>query len=182
MLDNIFKINSYMFAYLNTLYLSLFFKKIGKGSLVFPHSRILSPSRISIGRKCVLLPGSRMEIVKTGRAHLTIGNNFHAGNNLFISCAADITIGDGVLFSDNVCIVDNTHIDVDITKSTIVQGISSKRITIGDNVTIYRNVTVLEGVTIGEGSVVGAGALVNKDVRPYAIVNGSPAFEVGMRS
>ena len=128
MLDNIFKINSYIFGYLNTFYLTLFFKQIGRRSLIFPHSRILSPSRISVGRKCVILPGSRMEVVKTGGAHLTIGNNCHIGNNLFISCAENITIGDGVLLSDNVCIVDNTHINVDTTKSTIVQGITSEHI------------------------------------------------------
>jgi acetyltransferase-like isoleucine patch superfamily enzyme len=182
MLDNIFKINSYIFAYLNTFYLTLFFKQVGRGSLIFPHSRILSPSRISVGRKCMILPGSRMEVVKTGDAHLTIGDNCHVGNNLFISCAANITIGDGVLLSDNVCIVDNTHINVDTTRSTIGQGISSECINVCDNVTIFRNATILEGVTIGEGAVIGAGALVNKDVRPYAIVSGSPAREIGTRS
>ena len=182
MLDNIFKIISYIFGYINTFYLALFFKQIGSGSLIFAHSRILSPSRISVGRKCVILPGSRMEVVKTGGAHLTIGNNCHFGNNLFVSCAQNITIGDGVLLSDNVRIVDNTHINVDTTKSSIVQGISSESINICDNVTIFRNATILQGISIGEGAVVGAGALVNKDVRPYAIVAGSPAREIGIRS
>jgi len=182
MLDNIFKINSYIFGYLNTFYLTIFFKQIGRHSLIFPHSRILSPSRISVGKKCIILPGSRLEVVKTGGAHLTIGNNFHSGNNLFISCAKNIFIGDGVLFSDNICVVDNTHINSDTTISTIFQGISSEPIEICDNVTIFRNATILQGVIIGEGAVVGAGALVNKNVRPFAIVAGSPAREIGMRS
>ena len=97
-----------------------------------------------------------MEVVKTGRVYLTSG--------------------DGVLLSDNVCIVDNTRINVYITKATIVQGISRKYKNIGDNVIVFRNTTVLECVTIR------AGSLVNKDVRPYAIVVRSPTFEVEMRS
>lgn len=40
---------------------------------------------------------------------------------------------------------------------------------------------VILPVTIGEGALVGAGAVVTKDVRPFAIVAGNPAVEIGDR-
>jgi serine acetyltransferase len=39
----------------------------------------------------------------------------------------------------------------------------------------------MSGVTIGDGAVVGTKAVVAKDVRPYAIVVGNPAREIGRR-
>jgi virginiamycin A acetyltransferase len=39
----------------------------------------------------------------------------------------------------------------------------------------------MSGVTIGDGAVVGTKAVVTKDVRPYAIVGGNPAREIGRR-
>ena len=54
-------------------------------------------------------------------------------------------------------------------------------VTIGDRVWIGYRAIILPGITIGEGAVVGAGAIVTKDVRPYTIVAGNPAREVGKR-
>ena len=41
------------------------------------------------------------------------------------------------------------------------------------------NCTILCGVTIGEFAFVGAGAFVNKDVKPFALVVGVPARQIG---
>ena len=38
------------------------------------------------------------------------------------------------------------------------------------------------GVTIGEYAFIGAGAVINKDVRPYALMVGVPAKQVGWMS
>lgn len=54
-------------------------------------------------------------------------------------------------------------------------------VVIGNDVWIGRGAMVLSGVRIGDGAVVGAAAVVTKDVRPYAIVVGSPAVEVRRR-
>jgi len=40
---------------------------------------------------------------------------------------------------------------------------------------------VLSGMTIGDGAVVGTQAVVTGDVRPFAIVVGNPAREIGRR-
>ena len=54
-------------------------------------------------------------------------------------------------------------------------------IEVGADVSLGRGCRVLSGVTIGPGAVVGPHAVVTKDVRPFAIVAGSPAREVGRR-
>jgi len=55
------------------------------------------------------------------------------------------------------------------------------RTTIGNDVWIGHGAKVRAGVTVGHGAVVGMGAIVTRDVRPYAIVVGNPAQEIGRR-
>lgn len=54
-------------------------------------------------------------------------------------------------------------------------------IVVGGDTWITNGATVMSGVTIGDGAVVGTKAVVAKDVRPYAIVVGNPAKEIGRR-
>jgi acetyltransferase-like isoleucine patch superfamily enzyme len=54
-------------------------------------------------------------------------------------------------------------------------------IVVGSDTWVTNGCTVMSGVTIGDGAVVGTKAVVTKDVRPYAIVVGNPAREIGRR-
>lgn len=56
-----------------------------------------------------------------------------------------------------------------------------ERVHIGNDVLISLNVIILEGVSIGDGAVIGAGAVVTKNVKPYEIVGGVPAHNIGWR-
>ena len=51
-------------------------------------------------------------------------------------------------------------------------------IEVGSDVWIGTNALILGGVRIGDGAVVAAGAVVTKNVRPYAVVGGTPAREL----
>lgn len=52
---------------------------------------------------------------------------------------------------------------------------------IGSDVWIGHGATILSGVHVGHGAVISAGSVVTRDVRPYAVVAGSPAREVRRR-
>ncbi|HIP11232.1 MAG TPA: N-acetyltransferase, partial [Arcobacter sp.] len=44
---------------------------------------------------------------------------------------------------------------------------------------IGANATIICGVTIGEYAFIGSGAVINKDVKPYALMVGVPARQIG---
>jgi acetyltransferase-like isoleucine patch superfamily enzyme len=52
---------------------------------------------------------------------------------------------------------------------------------IGSDVWIGQGAKILSGVVIGNGAIIGAYSVVAKNVRPYAIVVGSPAKEIARR-
>jgi virginiamycin A acetyltransferase len=54
-------------------------------------------------------------------------------------------------------------------------------IEIGNDVWIGYHATILAGITIGDGAIVAANATVVKDVAPYSIVGGNPAYEIKKR-
>jgi virginiamycin A acetyltransferase len=54
-------------------------------------------------------------------------------------------------------------------------------IIIGNDVWIGYNATIMSGVTIGDGAIISANATVVKDVKPYSIIGGNPAFEIKKR-
>jgi acetyltransferase-like isoleucine patch superfamily enzyme len=56
-----------------------------------------------------------------------------------------------------------------------------EEIRFGHDVWVTRGTRVLGGVRIGDGAVVAAYSVVTEDVRPYAIVAGNPAREIGRR-
>jgi len=41
------------------------------------------------------------------------------------------------------------------------------------------NATIICGVTVGEYALIGSGAVINKDVKPYALMVGVPAKQIG---
>lgn len=54
-------------------------------------------------------------------------------------------------------------------------------IIIGNDVWIGYGATILSGVTVGDGAVLGAGSIVSRDVAPYSVVAGNPAFLIRKR-
>jgi chloramphenicol O-acetyltransferase type B len=54
-------------------------------------------------------------------------------------------------------------------------------IEIGCDVWVGTDAMILSGLRIGDGAIIAARAVVTRDVRPYSIVAGVPAREIGMR-
>ena len=86
-----------------------------------------------------------------------------------------VTIGSHVNLAQGITVTALNHNFDDTSRLIDEQGVSTKAVTISDDVWIGANAVVLPGVTIGSHSVVAAGAVVTVDVPPYTIVGGVPA-------
>lgn len=137
---------------------------------------------LRIGDDCIVHARIDLE----GPAGLvTIGNRTYVGAS-HIVCRKSVEIGDDVIVSWGVTIVDHdSHsLDAHQRQEDVVlwskgqkswEGVGIKPVRICNRVWIGFDAAILKGVTIGEGSVVGAKSVVTRDVPPYCLVAGNPA-------
>lgn len=122
-----------------------------------------------------------------------IGQGVSLGQNVFVG--NQVTIGDHCKVQNNVSVYDNVTLEEGVFcgPSMVFTNVHNPRALIErkheyrntfvkKGATLGANCTVVCGVTIGEYAFVGAGAVVNKDVKPYALVVGVPARQVGWMS
>ena len=114
-----------------------------------------------------------------------IGDRCYVGASLIV-CHTAVTLGNDVIISWNVTIVDHdSHtLDWDGRSGDVANWmrghkdwsrIAVKPVIIQDKVWIGFGASVLKGVTIGEGAVIAAQSVVTRDVPPYTLVAGNPA-------
>jgi len=121
---------------------------------------------------------------------LEIGDDSILVGAIFM-CADHIKIGKRVLVSYNVTIADSDFHPIDPMErmqdaiASAPQGnkklrprITTKPITIEDDVWIGIGAIILKGVRIGKGARITAGSIVTSDVSPGSIVTGNPARQV----
>lgn len=107
---------------------------------------------------------------------LVIGNRVHIGAYAMIIAANEIRIGNNVLLSERVTILDHAHEYRDVTKGVIDQPIVDKgKIEVGDDSFIGINSVIMGGVVIGKHVIVAANSVVTHDVPAYSVVAGAPA-------
>jgi acetyltransferase-like isoleucine patch superfamily enzyme len=104
--------------------------------------------------------------VRTGR-HCTI--------NTFAVVRGTIRLGDAVRIGAHTSILAFNHTMTDPDVEVFRQPISSRGISVGDDVWIGSHAVLLDGVSVGDRSVVAAGSVVTKDVPAGAVVGGNPA-------
>jgi len=136
--------------------------RVGQGSIV--NCRIDfdgREGRVQIGDRCFI-----------GASHLV--------------CREKITLGDDVIISWGVTVVDhNSHsLDWEHRRNDVTdwargekdwRHVDIRPVVIHDKVWIGFGASILKGVIIGEVAVVGAGSMVTRDVPPYTVVAGNPA-------
>lgn len=119
-----------------------------------------------------------------------IGEGCSLGQNVFVG--NKVTIGDNVKVQNNVSVYDNVHLEDDVfcgpsmvftnvynPRSFIERKTEYLDTLVKRGATLGANCTIVCGVTIGEYALVGAGAVVNKDVKPFALMVGVPAKQIG---
>lgn len=104
-----------------------------------------------------------------------LGRNVHF-NGLRIKGAGRVTIGDNFHSGQQILFITEYH-DYDGGAALPYDPVRtiSKEITIGANVWLGDRVVVLAGVRIGEGAIIQAGSVVVSDIPPCAIAGGHPA-------
>lgn len=120
----------------------------------------------------------------------SIGERCNIGQNVVIS--PQVIVGNGVKIQNNVSVYTGVEIEDDAflgpscvftnvinPRSFIVRKEEFRKTVVKKGATIGANATIICGVTIGEYAMIGAGAVVTKDVKPYALLVGNPARQIG---
>jgi UDP-2-acetamido-3-amino-2,3-dideoxy-glucuronate N-acetyltransferase len=138
--------------------------QIGNGSKIWHFSHIMPNSKLgencNIGQNVVVSP------------NVVLGNNVKVQNNVSIytgvTCEDDVFLGPSMVFTNVI----NPRSAI-IRKEEYLQTLVRKGVSIG------ANATIVCGNEIGEFALSGAGAVVTKKIKPYALVVGNPAKQVG---
>lgn len=122
-----------------------------------------------------------------------IGQGVSLGQNVFVG--NKVVIGDKCKIQNNVSVYDNVTLEEGVfcgpsmvftnvynPRSLIERKSEYRNTLVKRGVTLGANCTIVCGTTIGEFAFVGAGAVVNKEVKPYALMVGVPAKQVGWMS
>lgn len=137
---------------------------IGKDTKIWHFSHIMSGAEIgeacNIGQNVVVSPG-----VKLGK-NVKIQNNVSVYTG--VVCEDDVFLGPSMVFTN----ISNPRSHVKRSDAYIATHV--KR-----GASIGANATILCGNELGEYCLIGAGAVVTKSVKPYALVVGNPAKQIG---
>jgi acetyltransferase-like isoleucine patch superfamily enzyme len=142
----------------------------------------VSGNRLSVGEDSIVHADIRFE---ASGGEIQIGSRTFIGRSSLV-CYRSITIGDDVIMSWGITIVDHDSHSIDwANRSDDVrewgqgrknwQHIAHSPVLIADKAWIGFNVNILKGVAVGEGAVIGACSVVTRDVPPYSVVVGNPA-------
>jgi UDP-2-acetamido-3-amino-2,3-dideoxy-glucuronate N-acetyltransferase len=137
---------------------------IGDGSKIWHFSHIMSGSVIgekcNIGQNVVISPG------------VVLGKNVKVQNNVSIytgvTCDDDVFLGPSMVFTN-----------ITNPRSAINRRNYYVATHVGKGASIGANATIVCGNDIGEFAFIGAGSVVTKQILPYALVVGNPAYQLG---
>lgn len=137
---------------------------IGKDTKIWHFSHVMPNciigERCNIGQNVVVSPG------------VVLGRNVKVQNNVSIYtgviCEDDVFLGPSMVFTNIL----NPRSAI-VRKDQYVKTLVKKGASIG------ANATVVCGNEIGEYALIGAGSVITKPVKPYALVVGNPAKQIG---
>ena len=122
-----------------------------------------------------------------------IGDHCSLGQNVFVG--NDVVIGNNVKIQNNVSVYDNVTLEDDVfcgpsmvftnvynPRSAVSRKDEYRNTLVKHGVTLGANCTVVCGIVLGEYAFVAAGAVINRDVKPYALMAGGPAKQIGWMS
>lgn len=140
---------------------------IGQGTKIWHFSHVMENAKIgpscNIGQNVVVSPG------------VVLGKNVKVQNNVSlysgVICEDDVFLGPSMVFTN-----------VNNPRSAVNRRGSYLNTFVRKGASVGANATVVCGNELGEYSFVGAGSVVTKNVKPYALVVGNPAKQIGWMS
>jgi len=140
---------------------------VGEGCKIWHFSHIMAGAELgencNIGQNVVISPG-----VKLGR-NVKVQNNVSIYTGVI--CEDDVFLGPSAVFTN----INNPRAAV-VRREDYVTTLVRKGASIG------ANATIICGNELGEYCFIGAGAVVTKPVKPFAVVVGNPARQIGWMS
>ena len=141
--------------------------QIGEGTKIWHFSHIMS--NCIIGEKCNI--GQNVVV----SPEVVLGNNVKVQNNVSIytgvTCEDDVFLGPSMVFTN-----------ITNPRSAIIRRDQYAKTLVKKGASIGANATIVCGNDIGEYALIGAGAVVTKEVKPYALIVGNPAKQIGWMS
>lgn len=120
----------------------------------------------TIGANCTI---GQNVFIGTG---VVLGNNVKVQNNVSVYtgviCEADVFLGPSMVFTNVIN-----------PRSAIERKHQFKQTLVKKGASIGANATIICGNTLGEYCLVGAGSVITKPVKPYALMVGNPARQIG---
>jgi len=126
-------------------------------------------------------------------AGAVIGSGCSLGQNVYV--ANDVRIGDRCKIQNNVSLYDAVTLEDDVfcgpsmvftnvvnPRSAVVRKSEYLSTLVRRGATLGANCTLVCGIEVGEYAFVAAGAVVNRSVKPFALVAGVPARQIGWMS
>ena len=137
---------------------------IGAGTRIWHFSHIMSGCEVgencNIGQNVVISP------------NVILGNGVKVQNN--VSVYTGVVCEDGVFLGPSMVFTNVVN-----PRSFIERKTEYKPTLIRKGATIGANATIVCGNEIGQYALVGAGSVVTKNVKPYALVVGNTAVQIG---
>jgi UDP-2-acetamido-3-amino-2,3-dideoxy-glucuronate N-acetyltransferase len=122
-----------------------------------------------------------------------VGERCSFGQNVFVGHR--VRIGNNVKIQNNVSVYDNVTLEDDVfcgpsmvftnvynPRSAVSRKDQYRDTVVEQGATLGANCTIVCGTRIGHHAFVGAGAVVNRDVKPFALMVGVPAKQIGWMS
>lgn len=175
--DYIHKFEQVYYKIKTQLWYRLFFKNIGKKSIIMKPLRINNPENIELRNNVVVYGHTWLLTLNVSDKipNLILDDGATIGHYNHITCINDVYIGKNVLTADKVYISDNYHGYEDIGMPIRLQEVKSKgSVYIGENTWIGENVSIISA-SIGKHCIIGSNSVVNKDIPDYCIAVGAPA-------
>ena len=150
----------------------------------FSHETAIVDDNVAIGS------GTKIWHFSHILSNTTIGDNCSFGQNCVVG--PKVTIGSGVKVQNNVSVYEGVEVEDDVflgpsmvftnvinPRAFIQRKEEFKTTLLKKGSSVGANATIVCGVTIGEYALIGSGAVINRDVKPYALMVGVPAKQIG---